>query len=58
MQFIDGGGRGNHYVHVAVRIPTTLTEEQRQLLEQLAKESGETVPERGVLDKVKDFFSA
>jgi molecular chaperone DnaJ len=57
VQFIDGNGRGDHYVHVSVRIPTTLTEEQRQLLEQLAKLAGETVPERGVLDKVKDFFS-
>jgi molecular chaperone DnaJ len=57
VQFIDGNGRGDHYVHVSVKIPTTLTEEQRQLLEQLAKLAGETVPERGVLDKVKDFFS-
>jgi molecular chaperone DnaJ len=57
VQFIDGNGRGDHYVHVSVRIPTTLTEEQRQLLEQLAKLAGESVPERGVIDKVKDFFS-
>ncbi len=55
--YIDGNGRGDHYVHVAVRIPTTLTEEQRRLLEQLATISGETPPERGVFDKVKDFFT-
>jgi molecular chaperone DnaJ len=55
--FLDGNGRGDHYVHVAVRIPTALSDEQRHLLEQLAASQGETPPERGVLDKVKDFFS-
>lgn len=55
--FLDGNGRGDHYVHVAVRIPTSLSDEQRHLLEQLAASQGETVPERGVLGKVKDFFS-
>jgi DnaJ-class molecular chaperone len=44
-------------VHVAVRIPTTLNEEQRRLLEQLATLESEHPPERGVLDKVKDFFT-
>ena len=57
VQFLDGTGRGDHYVHVAVRIPTALNEEQRHLLEQLAKIEGETPPERRVLDKVKDFFT-
>ena len=47
----------DYYVHVAVRIPTALNEEQRRLLEQLAKIEGETPPERRVLDKVKDFFT-
>jgi molecular chaperone DnaJ len=56
--FIDGTGRGDHYVHVAVRIPTTLTDHQRTLLEQLAETHGEQVPpEKGVFDKVKEFFS-
>jgi molecular chaperone DnaJ len=27
--FLDGSGRGDHYVHVGVRIPTTLSPEQR-----------------------------
>jgi DnaJ-class molecular chaperone len=41
-----------------VRVPTSLTDEQRSLLEQLAALQGEDVPlERGVFDKVKDFFS-
>ena len=58
VQFLDGSGRGDHYVHVGVRIPATLTEEQRRLLEQLAISEGEELPERGVLDKVKDFFGS
>jgi molecular chaperone DnaJ len=58
VQFVDGNNRGDHYVHVAVRIPTTLNDEQRALLEQLAAMEGETPPgEKGVFDKVKDFFS-
>ena len=58
VQFLDGTGRGDHYVHVSVRIPSSLSEEQRRLLEQLAEIEGENPPERGVLDKVKEFFSA
>lgn len=56
--FLDGSGRGDHYVHVAVRIPTSLTPEQRALLEQLAALDGEQPPvEKPLLEKVKDFFS-
>jgi molecular chaperone DnaJ len=57
VQFLDGSGRGDHYVHVTVKIPSSLTEEQRRLLEELAVMEGENPPERGVLDKVKEFFS-
>ena len=57
VQFLDGSGRGDHYVHVGVKVPSSLSEEQRRLLEELAKLDGETPPERGVLDKVKDFFN-
>jgi molecular chaperone DnaJ len=57
--FLDGSGRGDHYVHVAVRIPTSLNDEERGLLERLAELHGEEVPaEKGVFEKVKDFFSA
>ena len=56
--FIDGSGRGDHYVHVAVRVPTSLSDEQRSLLEQLAPLEGEEPSaDRGVFEKVKDFFS-
>ena len=56
--FVDGSGRGDHYIHAAVTIPTVLTSEQRELLEQFAVLSGDDVSEsRGMLDKVKDFFT-
>jgi molecular chaperone DnaJ len=56
--YLDGSGRGDHYVHVAVRSPTPLSAELRELLERLATIDGETPPEKGVFEKVKDFFSA
>jgi molecular chaperone DnaJ len=55
---VQGRGRGDLVVHVAVKMPTKLTREQRKLFEQLA----ETLPvnnephEKGLLDKVKDYF--
>jgi molecular chaperone DnaJ len=58
VQFLDGSGRGDHYVHVNVRIPTALGDEQRALWEQLAESEGESSGEsRGVFEKVKEFFS-
>jgi molecular chaperone DnaJ len=55
--FVDGRGRGDHYVHIKVRVPTSLTDEQRTLLEQLAEIEGKAPEGRGVFDKVKDFFA-
>ncbi|MEA2463545.1 MAG: molecular chaperone DnaJ [Acidobacteriota bacterium] len=56
--FLDGTGRGDHYVHTVVRIPTSINDEQRELLERLATIEGEIPPgEKGVFEKVKDFFS-
>ncbi len=57
VQFLDNSGRGDHYVHVSVKIPTTLSDEQRRLLEGLSAIEGEEPPERGVMDKVKEFFN-
>jgi len=58
VQFLQGPGRGDHYIHVSVRIPTVLTDEQRELLQRLAVLSGENPADvRGVMDKMKDFFS-
>jgi len=55
---LNGGGRGDLYVHVEVRVPTRLTREQRKMLEQLR----DTLPidnapaEKGLFEKVKDYF--
>jgi molecular chaperone DnaJ len=55
---LNGGGRGDLYVHIDVKIPTKLSRDQRKLLEQLR----DTLPaenepqEKGLLDKVKDYF--
>lgn len=55
---LNGSGRGDLYIHVAVQIPTRLTREQRKLLEQLR----ETLPadnrpaEKGLFEKVKEYF--
>jgi molecular chaperone DnaJ len=56
---LQGSGRGDLFVHVDVKVPTKLTREQRKLFEQLR----ETLPEenepheKGLLDKVKDYFA-
>jgi len=55
---LNGGARGDLFVHVEVKIPTRLTREQRKLMEQLR----ETLPvdnapaEKGLFEKVKDYF--
>jgi molecular chaperone DnaJ len=55
---VNGGGRGDLYVHVEVRTPTRLTREQRKLMEQLR----DTLPvdnapaEKGLFEKVKNYF--
>lgn len=55
---VNGGGRGDLYVHIEVMVPSKLTREQRKLLEQLR----DTLPvenqpaEKSLLGKVKDYF--
>ena len=53
-----GLGRGDQRVEVTIEVPTQLTERQRGLLEELAKELGEDVqPERkSFLEKLRDLF--
>lgn len=55
--YVDGSGRGDQYVHLKVKVPTSLNDRQRELLEELAAIDGEAPRERSVLDKVKDFFA-
>ncbi len=55
---LNGGGRGDLYVHLQVTVPSKLSREQRKLLEQLR----DTLPvdntpnEKGIFEKVKDYF--
>ncbi len=56
--YLDGSGRGDHFVHAVVKIPTSMSDEQRALLEQFAQLAGEERSgEKGVFEKVKDFFT-
>jgi molecular chaperone DnaJ len=48
------GTRGDLHVMVRIGVPTKLSKRQRQLLEELAVESGESVPPGGILDRMKD----
>ncbi len=56
---LRGVGRGDLYFTVDVKIPTNLTEKQKQLLLQFAEESGEDFKEhkKGFFGKVKDAFN-
>ncbi|MFA6220318.1 MAG: molecular chaperone DnaJ [Erythrobacter sp.] len=58
MPVLQGRGRGDLVVEIAVETPTRLTREQRALLEQFRDtETGEECPEsRGFFDKLKDVF--
>ena len=55
---VQGRGRGDIVYHVEVKVPTKISREQRKIFEQLS----DTLPvnnepdERGLLDKVKDYF--
>ncbi len=55
---VNGGGRGDLWVHLDVRIPSKLTREQKKLFEQLRDTlPAETEPaEKGIFEKVKDYF--
>lgn len=55
--YVDGRGRGDHWVHVQIHVPTRLNDEQRKVLEKLAELEGEPPPPKhGVFDKVKEFL--
>src|SRR5437764_5185729 len=57
VQFLQRAGRGDHYVHVNVRIPSSLDATQRELLERYAATENEAPPQRGFVDKMKDLFT-
>jgi molecular chaperone DnaJ len=56
MPVLGGRGRGDLFVSVTVVTPTTLTREQRRLLEQLAQIENTDLEDKGLVDKVRDIF--
>ncbi len=56
MPVLGGRGRGELFVSVTVVTPTTLTREQRKLLEQLADVEETDLGDKGLMDKVRDIF--
>ncbi|CAB4661742.1 unannotated protein [freshwater metagenome] len=56
---LQGRGRGNLIVRVAVVIPTSLSQEQEQLLRQLAEISGDEIapPDKSLFSKIKSAFT-
>jgi molecular chaperone DnaJ len=56
MPVLGGRGRGDLFVSVTVITPTTLTREQRKLLEQLAEIEEKDFGDKGLMDKVRDMF--
>jgi molecular chaperone DnaJ len=56
MPVLGGRGRGDLFVSVTVVTPTTLTREQRKLLEQLSQIEEKDLSDKGLMDKVRDIF--
>jgi molecular chaperone DnaJ len=56
MPMLGGRGRGDLFVSVSVITPTSLTREQRKLLEQLATVENKDLEDKGLVDKVRDIF--
>ena len=60
---LRGVGRGDLHIHVAVRTPTRLDDEQERLLRELARLRGEDLPAStrghggGLFSKVRDAFN-
>jgi molecular chaperone DnaJ len=56
MPQLGGRGKGDLFVSVSVITPTSLTREQRRLLEQLAEVESKDLDDKGLVDKVRDIF--
>ncbi len=57
---LRSGRKGDLYVKVKVNVPTKLSDKERELIEQLAHESGEEVgssKKNSFINKVKDAFN-
>lgn len=60
---LNGYGRGDQYVRVTIKVPSKLTDKQREALKNFAKEMGDDMgslekngKDKGFFDKVKDAF--
>jgi molecular chaperone DnaJ len=53
---LGGRGRGDLFVSVTVVTPTTLTREQRRILEQLSEVETKDLEDKGLIDKVRNIF--
>jgi len=56
MPVLGGRGKGDLFISVTVITPTTLTREQRKLLEQLSEIETTDLEDKGLIDKVRDIF--
>lgn len=56
MPILGGKGKGDLFVSITVIVPTTLSREQRKLLEQLAEIESKDLDNQGLLDKVRNIF--
>jgi molecular chaperone DnaJ len=56
MPVLGGRGRGDLFVTVTVVTPTTLTREQRRILEQLAEVETKDLEDKGLIDKFRNIF--
>ncbi len=56
---LDGYGRGDQLIEIAIEVPQKLTKDQEKLLREFAETEDQSVlPERkSFLDKVKKMFS-
>lgn len=59
MPSLNGHGKGDQFVSVAVRVPKRLSKEERRLYEELSRISKEhfDYEDKTILDKVKDIFT-
>jgi molecular chaperone DnaJ len=56
MPVLGGRGRGDLFVAVTVVTPTTLTREQRRILEDLSQVETKDLEDKGLIDKVRNIF--
>lgn len=56
---LRGTGKGDQYVKVKIQVPKKLSEKQKKMLEEFAKELGENTEgyKKGFFDKMKDAFN-